>query len=66
MVYVNSILIVAMVILLLVAIVQLLLDGKKIKEHAGTLIGLIIWLMVVVAIGFQELPWLRVLVDPKV
>ena len=66
MVYVNSILIVAMVILLLVAIIQLLMDSKKLKEHTGTLIGLIIWLMVVVAIGFQELPWLRVLVDPKV
>jgi flagellar biosynthesis protein FliQ len=65
MVYVNSVLIVAMVVLLLVAIFQLLIGGKGVKEHAGTLIGLIIWLMVVVAIGFQELPWLRVLVEPK-
>lgn len=65
MVVVNSILIAAMVILLVIAIAQLLMETSKLKENAGTLVGLVIWLMVVVAIGFQELPWLRALVEKK-
>jgi hypothetical protein len=62
---VNSILIVAMVVLLLVAIVQHLRDANTLKENAGTVAGLVIWLLVVIAIGFQELPWLRGLIDKK-
>ena len=60
---VNSILIVAMVVLLVIAIGQLARDTVKLKENAGTLAGLVIWLLVVVAIGFQELPWLRKLIE---
>ncbi|MEK7475853.1 MAG: hypothetical protein AAB152_09530 [Candidatus Coatesbacteria bacterium] len=62
---VNSILISAMVILLVLAIGQLLKETQKLKENAGTLAGLVIWLLVVVAIGFQELPWLRKLIEKK-
>ena len=65
MVIVNTILILAMVVLLVIAVAQLLLETSKLKENAGTLVGLVIWLMVVVAIGFQELPWLRALVEKK-
>jgi len=65
MVIVNSILITAMVVLLIVAVVQLLMDSKQLKENVGTLVGLVIWLLVVVAIGFQELPWLRQLIEKK-
>ncbi|MEK7767265.1 MAG: hypothetical protein AAB368_13630 [bacterium] len=65
MVIVNTILILAMVVLLVIAVAQLLMETSKLKENAGTLVGLVIWLMVVVAIGFQELPWLRALVEKK-
>ncbi len=65
MVIVNSILITAMVVLLIIAVVQLLMDSKQLKENVGTLVGLVIWLLVVVAIGFQELPWLRQLIEKK-
>ncbi len=65
MVIVNSILISAMVVLLLLAIGQMLRDTAKLKENAGTLVGLVVWLLVVVAIGFQELPWLRALIEKK-
>jgi len=62
---VNTILISAMVILLVIAIVQVSMDAKKLKENVGTLVGLAIWLLVVVAIGFQELSWLRSLIEKK-
>lgn len=65
MVIINSILITAMVILLVIAVVQILLDTQQVKENIGRLVGLIIWLLVVVAIGFQELPWLRQLIEKK-
>lgn len=63
MVIVNSILITLMVVLLMVAIVQVFRDTKALKENAGTLVGLLIWLLVVIAIGFQELPWLRSIIE---
>ncbi len=63
MVIVNSILITLMVVLLVVAIVQIVRDTKALKENAGTIVGLLIWLLVVVAIGFQELPWLRSIIE---
>jgi len=28
-------------------------------------VGLVIWLLVVIAIGFQELPWLKGLLEKK-
>ena len=65
MVIVNSILITAMVVLLLLSIGQLLKETSKLKDNAGTLVGLIVWLLVVIAIGFQELPWLKNLIDKK-
>ena len=65
MVIVNSILITLMAGLLVVAIAQLFKDTKQLKENAGTLVGLIVWLLVVIAIGFQELPWLRAIIDNK-
>ena len=65
MVIINSILIVAMVVLLIIAVVQMLMDTKQLKENVGTLVGLVIWLLVVVAIGFQELPWLKALIEKK-
>ena len=65
MVIVNSILITLMVVLLGIAIVQLLKDKKTLKENAGTLVGLVIWLLIVVAIGFQELPWLRSMIEKQ-
>ncbi len=65
MVIVNSILITLMVVLLLIAIVQLFRDTQKLKENAGTIVGMIVWLLVVIAIGFQELPWLRALIEKK-
>ena len=63
MVIVNSILITLMVVFLMVAIVQVFRDTKALKENAGTLVGLLIWLLVVIAIGFQELPWLRSIIE---
>jgi len=63
MVIVNSILITLMVVLLVVAIVQVFRDTKALKENAGTVVGLLIWLLVVIAIGFQELPWLRSIIE---
>ena len=65
MVIVNSILISAMVVLLVMSIGQLVKDTTKFKDNLGTLVGLIIWLLVVIAIGFQELPWLKNLIDKK-
>jgi len=65
MLIVNSILISAMVILLAISIVQLIMDTQKLKENVGTLVGLIVWMLVVIAIGFQELPWLRDLIGKK-
>lgn len=65
MVIVNSVLITAMVVLLILAIGQMARDTAKLKENAGTLVGLVVWLMVVIAIGFQELPWLRALIEKK-
>ena len=65
MLIVNSILISMMVVLLVWAIADEARSGAKLKENAGTVIGLVIWLLVVVAIGFQELPWLRALVEKK-
>jgi uncharacterized membrane protein len=62
---VNSILITVMVVLLLVTIVQVAMDTAKLKENAGQLVGLVIWLLVVIAIGFQELPWLKGLLEKK-
>lgn len=66
MVIVNSVLISAMVVLLVMSIGQLVKDTAKFKDNLGTLVGLIIWLLVVIAIGFQELPWLKNLIDKKV
>jgi len=63
MVIVNSILITLMVVLLVVAIAQIVRDTKALKENAGTIVGLLIWLLVVIAIGFQELPWLRSIIE---
>lgn len=65
MVIVNSILISLMVVLLLAYIGQLVMETGKLKDNVGTLVGLIIWLLVVIAIGFQELPWLKNLIDKK-
>ena len=65
MAVINGILISAMVVLLIVAIVQILMDSKKMKENVGTLVGLVVWLLVVIAIGFQELPWLRAIIERK-
>jgi len=65
MVIVNSILISLMVVLLLAYIGQLVMETGKLKDNIGTLVGLIIWLLVVIAIGFQELPWLKNLIDKK-
>jgi len=62
---VNSILITVMVVLLLVTIVQVAMDTAKLKENAGQLVGLVIWLLVVITIGFQELPWLKGLLEKK-
>lgn len=65
MLYVNTILISLLVVLLLIAIFQIAREPGKFKENVGTLVGLVIWLLVVIAIGFQELPWLRALVEKK-
>jgi len=65
MVIINSILIVAMVVLLIIAVVQMLMDTKQLKDNVGTLVGYVIWLLVVVAIGFQELPWLKAIIEKK-
>lgn len=63
MVIVNSILITLLVVGLIYAIVSFVRDTKNLKEEWGTLVGLIVWLLVVIAIGFQELPWLRKVIE---
>jgi hypothetical protein len=65
MVIVNSILISLLVVLLVAYIGQLLMETGKLKDNSGTLVGLIVWLLVVIAIGFQQLPWLANLIDKK-
>ncbi len=65
MVIVNSILITLLVVGLVVAIFMYARDTKNLKQEWGTLVGMIVWLLIVIAIGFQELPWLRGIIEKK-